>query len=208
MVFLFILLIIILIIITIRIKFQFKDFKFTSLEKEHLNKDYEIEIIIYTFQKIPILKTRITNEKIQSLLNNEKIKEVIKKQETKIFENKNDIDKQVIKGVKSIKLEIEEIDLKLSIGTEDASITAFVIPIVSTIIAMFFSKKVKKYNEKQKFLIQPVYINQNLINVDFSGIFQIKMIHIINAICIFNKKKKGDKYERTSNRRSYDYGYE
>ena len=87
-------------------------------------------------------------------------------------------------------------------------ITALIIPIISTFIAMFLSQKVKKYNDNQKFLIQPVYINQNLINIEFSGIFQIKMMHIINTIFIVNKKRKGDKNERTSHRRSYDYGYE
>ena len=52
------------------------------------------------------------------------------------------------------------------------------------------------------------YINKNLLNIEISSIFQIKMIHIINTICIVNKKRKGDKNERTSNRRPYDYGYE
>ena len=50
--------------------------------------------------------------------------------------------------------------------------------------------------------------NENLLNIEISSIFQIKMIHIINTICIVNKKRKGDKNERTSNRRPYDYGYE
>lgn len=208
MVFLLILLIIFLIIITIRIKFEFINLRFISLEKDHLNKDYQINVIIYIFQKIPILKTKITNKKLENVIKNEKIRETIKEQKTKIFENKRDIDKQIIKGIKSIKIDIKEMNLLIQLGTEDAAITAFIIPLISTIIAMFLSQKVKKYNDKQNFLIQPVYINQNLINIEFSGIFQIKMIHIINTICILNKKKKGDKYERTSNRRSYDYGYE
>ena len=208
MVFLFIFLIIILMLITIRIKFEFENFKFTSLSKEHLNKDYEIKVTIYTFTKIPILKIKINKQKIQKIMNNEKIRKTIKKQETKIIENKKDIDKELIKGLKNIKLETEEMNLQILIGTENASITAFIIPVISTIIAMFLSKKVQKYNEKQIFLVKPIYINQNLINIEFSGIFQIKMIHIINTICILSKKRKGDKNERTSNRRSYDYGYE
>ena len=208
MVFLFAFLIMILIFITIRIKFEFENFKFTSLSKEHLNRDYEIQFTIYTFIKIPILKTKINNEKIQKIINNEKIRKIIKKQETKIIENRKDIDKQVIKGLKNIKLEVEEMNLQILIGTENASITAFIIPVISTIVAIFLSKKVQKYNDKQIFFVTPVYINQNLINIEFSGIFQIKMIHIINTICILNKKRKGDKNERTSNRRSYDYGYE
>lgn len=207
MVFLLILLII-LMIITIRLKIEFVNFKFTSSCKEHLNKNYEIEVILYIFQKIPIIKMQINNKKIQNFINNKKIRKKIKQQQKKFFENRNDIDKELIKSLKNIKLEIKEMNLKVLIGTEDASITAFIIPVISTIIAMFLSTKVQKYNDKQIFSITPIYINQNLINIEFSGIFQLKMIHIINTICILGKKRKGDKYERTSNRRTYDYGYE
>lgn len=208
MVFLLIFLIIILMIITIRIKIKFENFEFSSKNKEHLNKNYRIEITIYIFNFIPILKLKITNKKIQKMFNNEKIKKIINEEKTKIIENKNNIDIETIKGIKNIKIEINEMNLNISIGTEDAAITAFIIPIISTFIAIFLSQKVEKYNDKQIFSIQPIYINQNLINIEFSGIFQIKMIHIISTICIVKKKRKGDKNERTSNRRSYDYGYE
>ncbi len=208
MIFLLIFLIIILMILTIRIKIEFIDIKFTSLSKEHLNKNYKIKIIIYIFEKIPIIVSKITNKKIQKIIKNEKIRNIIKNQETKIIENRKDIDKEVLKGLKNIKVEIEKMNLQISIGTEDASITAFIIPVISTFLAMFLSKKVRKSNDKQIFSITPVYINQNLINIEFSGIFQIKMIHIINTIYIINKRKRVDKNERTSNRRPYDYGYE
>ena len=208
MVFLLILLIIILMIITIKIKIKFKDFEFSSQNKEHLNKNYKIEIIIFTFKFIPILKLKVTNKKINKALSNEKIRKAINEQKTKIIENRKDIDIEAIKEIKNIKMEIDEMNLNISLGTEDAAITAFIIPIISTFIAIFLSQKVRRYNDNQKFSIQPVYINQNLINIQFSGIFQIKMIHIINTICIVNKKRKGDKNERTSHRRSYDYGYE
>lgn len=208
MVFIFILLIIILMIITIKIKIEFKDLKFSLQNKEHLNKNYKIEIVIYTFKFIPILKFKITNKKIKDALNNEKIKKMINNQKTNIIENRKDIDVKAIKKIKNIKIEIDTIDLNISLGTEDAAMTAFIIPVISTFIALFLSQRIKKYNDKQVFLIKPIYINQNLINIEFSGIFKIKMIHIINTICILSKKKKGDKNERTSNRRSYDYGYE
>lgn len=195
-------------IITIRIKIKFKDFEFSSQNKEHLNKNYKIEVTIYTFNLIPILKFKITNKKIQKMFSNEKIKKIINEQKTKIIENRKDIDIEAIKEIKNIKIEINEMNLNISLGTEDASITAFIVPIISTFIAIFLSQKIERYNDKQIFSILPIYINQNLINIEFSGIFQIKMIHIINTICIVNKKRKGDKNERASHRRSYDYGYE
>ena len=208
MVFLFIILIILLMIITIKIKFEIQNLKISTNENPHLNKKYQIKIIIYTFGIIPILKIKLNNKKIQKIINNQTIKEKIKQQETKIIENKANIDKEVITSLKNIKTEIKEINLKIIIGTENASLTAFTIPVISTFIAVFLSKQIKKYNDKQVFLVEPVYLDKNLLNIEISSIFQIKMIHIINTICIVKKKRKGDKNERTSNRRTYDYGYE
>ena len=208
MVFLFIILIILLMIITIKIRFEIQNLKISTNENSHLNKKYQIKIIIYTFGIIPIFKIKLNNKKIQKIINNQTIKEKIKQQETKIIENKANIDKEVITSLKNIKTEIKEINLKIIIGTENASLTAFTIPVISTLVAVFLSKQIKKYNEKQVFLVEPVYLDKNLLNIEISSIFQIKMIHIINTICIVNKKRKGDKNERTSNRRTYDYSYE
>ena len=206
--FLFIFLMIIALVITIKIKIEIQNIKFLTNEKPHLNRKYEIKIKIYTFGIIPIFNIKLNNRKIQKIMKNQKIKEKIKQKETKIIENKANIDKELITSLKNIQTEIEEINLKILIGTENASLTAFTIPVISTVIAMFLNKQIRKYNDKQVFLVAPVYIDKNLINVEFSGIFQIKMIHIINTICIINKKRKGGKNERTSNRRPYDYGYE
>ena len=54
----------------------------------------------------------------------------------------------------------------------------------------------------------PKYGDENFIDLQFNGIFEIKMIHIINTICIEKKKRRVEENERTSNRRSYDYSYE
>ena len=208
MVFLFIILMIIIMFITLKIKFEIQNLKISTNEKTHLNKKYQIKIVIYTLRFIPILKIKLNNQKIKKIINNQKIKEKIKQQETKIIENKANIDKELIISLKNIKTEVKEINLKIRIGTENASLTAFTIPVISTFIAIFLSKQIKKYNDKQVFLVEPVYLDKNLLNIEISSIFQIKMIHIINTICIVNKKRKGDKNERTSNRRPYDYGYE
>ena len=196
------------IFITIKIKFEIQNLKISTNEKPHLNKKYQIKIVIYTLGFIPILKIKLNNQKIKKIINNQKIKEKIKQQETKIIENKANIDKELITSLKNIKTEVKEINLKIRIGTENASLTAFTIPVISTFIAIFLSKQIKKYNDKQVFLVEPAYLDKNLLKIEISSIFQIKMIHIINTICIVNKKRKGDKNERTSNRRSYDYGYE
>ena len=72
------------------------------------------------------------------------------------------------------------------------------------------AKKLQMHIEKikQRLEINPIYNKGNLVNIVFEGIFEIKMIHIIKVICAKIKKRRVEKYERTSNRRAYDYSYE
>lgn len=181
---------------------------FNSMNKNYFEKNFVIVITFLLFHRVTVFKIKVNNEKIKKLLSSGRIRKTIKEQELKIIKNRKGLDKDILKGIRDIKIDIEEMDLRVFVGTENASITAFIIPILSTVLATILSKSIKKYNNKQIFSITPVYINENLINIEFSGIFQIKMIHIINTICRVNKKRKGDKNERTSNRRAYDYGYE
>lgn len=206
MVFLFIFLIIILMFLTSKLKIEFINVEYKSNVKEKVNKDFKIKIVIHVFQKIPILKVKIDNNKV---LNNKRLVKIIKEQKGKFIINKKDINEEVIEAIKNFKMELKQMDLKILLGTENAAITAIIIPLISTFLALFLSKKISKINDKQIFSIMPVYNNENVINIQFSGIFEIKMIHIINTICITSKKRgKGDKNERASNRRAYDYSYE
>ena len=61
------------------------------------------------------------------------------------------------------------------------------------------------YNQ---FYLKPIFVNRNILNFQFDGIFELKLIHIINTICKIKKERKGESDERTSNRRTYDYSYE
>lgn len=206
MVFLFYLIIFILLIIIFlssKIKIEVINLKFTSLDKNHINKEYKIILKLCILGKIPILKINITKTKLE----NKKVKEKLQKLNIDLFKGKNNIDKNFIKALKTRNLQIEKINLNIEIGTENAMTTSIIVPAISTIIAIYLRKKVKNY-ENQIFIINPIYQNRNLINIYISGIFDIKMIHIINILYKLNKKGEVKKYERTSNRRSYDYSYE
>lgn len=175
------------------------------MRPKHTNNNYKIVIKLCVFTKIPILKVTITKLKIDKLIL--KWKEKIKNVEMKFLSDTNQIDKKFIKAMKKINLMIKRINLKIELGTENAGFTAIIIPLLSTLISIIFIKKVENYN-RQFFRINPIYINQNLINIIVSGIFEIKMIHIINIIYVLSKKEGVKKNERTSNRRPYDYSYE
>ena len=188
-----------------KIRIQINNFRFQSQTKRHINKEYEIIIKLYILKVIPILKVNITKTKLEKL----KLKEKIKDLDLKIIKNNQQFDKKALTAIKELNIGIKNIDLYVDIGTENASLTSIIVPIVSTVISFILHKKIKKF-QNQVFTINPIYINQNLVNIYISGIFEIKMSHIINIIYILNKeRKKGvNKNERTSNRRSYGYSYE
>ena len=207
MVFLFVSIVFLVFILFImlfsKIRIQIINLKFTSENKKHLNKDYKIIIKLCLFGKIPIIKSIITKEKIDKTKVSEKIKNINFNQ----IQIKDNINKTSLKALKNIKIGINNINLNIELGTENSALTAIIIPTISTFINIFLGRNVKDYNN-QIFIIKPIYINDNLINIALSGIFEIKMIHIINIISILVNKKGVDKNERTSNRRSYDYSYE
>lgn len=204
MVFLFIFSIIILLFLFSKIKIEIENLKFTSQRQpRHINQDYKLIIKLCILKKIPIIKINLTKTRLEKI---ELKKQIEKINIEELMANKQ-FDFKIIKAFKRLNIDIDNINLKIEMGTENAALTAIIVPIISTILSIIFSRKIKK-EQNQKFEIKPIYINQNLINILFSGIFEIKMIHIINIIYILNKKEGVDRNERTSNRRTYDYSYE
>ena len=191
MVFLFICLTIILTLIFSKIRIQIEKFKYSSVNKRHINKDYKAIIKIYILEKIPILKINITKTKLERL----KIKEKITKRNFKLIEENLKLDKKVWEVMKEVHTNIKKLDLKIELGTENASLTSIIVGILSTIIAITIRDKMKN-QEKQKFIVKPIYNNQNLINIEFTVIFEIKMTHIINIIYILNRKEKEEKFSK------------
>ena len=203
MVFLFVFLLIIFLLIFSKIRIEIINLGFSSVQERHLNKDYKIIFKLYILNIIPLFKINISKTKLEKL----KIKEKIKNIDLKLIEKNIKFDKKILKAIKKFDFDIKKIKLNIDIGTENASVTSIIIAVLSTLIALSIRKKVENYKE-QEFFVRPIYTNQNVINILISGIFEIKMIHIINIIYILNKKEGVKEHERTSNRRSYGYSYE
>lgn len=202
LVFLFIFLIIILIILLSTIiltkangSIEIRNLKIRVSKEIAFNDDYEI--ILKIFNKIPVLK--LNKNKI------EKNRDTNSKKNFKIQRNFAQYKKQILNNLTNIK--ISELKLKIKLGTENAFFTSMLIPIVSLFIAISLRNKLENL-KKETYLIEPIYLNKNILEILISGIFEIKMIHIINIIYILTKKEGVKKNERTSNRRPYDYSYE
>ena len=186
-----------------KIRIEIENFQFSSLLPKHINHDYRFTIKLCILGKIPILKITITKEKIKKL----KLKEKFQKIDLWKIEEDKQIHRKFFQITKKLNLVIQKLNLKIAIGTENASITSFIVVFLSSFIALFLQNKLKHW-QKQTFLVQPIFQNQNLVNLEISGIFEIQMIHIITIVYILNKKEGVKKNERTSNRRAYGYSYE
>ena len=208
MVFLFILLILCILLLIIffsKIRIDVKKFEYCSANKKHINSNYYLQLSWIILSKIPIIKIKLNEHTVKKL----KLKDKFVDIDVKMWEERKKIDKETISIIKKIDFAIKKLKLKIDIGTENSAITSLLIPIVSTVISFLLRNKMKT-KEEQAYIVQPIYKDQNYLNITISGIFDIKMNHIINVIYLLSRKnKKGvKKYERTSNRRSYDYSYE
>ena len=212
MVFLFIMwiiLVVTLIIITAKIEVKIVNLAINSQNKEHISDKYKIITKLKIFGNIPIIKFTLNKKKIKKIQQLLKMNEKVKQLEKDILQNKNKFDKKMVKGLKEFSkgIYVENLELEVELGTENAFLTSILVAFFSSILAISFSRiHLKENNIVYK--IEPVYRNENSIKIEISGIFQIKLIHIINTIYVFNKKGGRKNHERTSNRRSYDYSYE
>ena len=215
MVFLFIFIIFIffnVMLVFSKIIIEIENLRFTSHNSKHLNDNYKIIIKLKAFGIIPILKKVYDKNKINDINKKLDISKKIKKIDiNKVIESlkeDNKLNKDLIKKFIKDMFEIIKMDFKIELGTENAAITAILIGILSTLISIALRNKITNTN-LQRYKIIPKYSNYNLINIDISGIFGIKVIHIINIIYVAIKEKKEDNsHERTSNRKSYGYSYE
>ena len=163
MVFLFILLAVVIITVIFtfaKIQIQIVNLKFYSQKQRHINPDYKIIIRVLALGKIPVFKINITKTKLEKL----RLKERVKQINWEVLQDKNNFDKDLLKAIKILNLNIRKINLNIELGTENASLTSIIVPALSTVIAILLRKKIKNY-EDQIFIIQPLYCNQNLINI-------------------------------------------
>lgn len=187
MFFIFAILIILgIIILNSKIQIRINNLDIATDRKEKIRKNFEIYLGIIIFNKKEILKINLKNIKKQKM------------DFKKILEQAKKIDKKMTKTIKlkkiikNLKFEIKEINLKIGIGTEDASVTAISVGTISAILGILLKEK--------KFKVSPIYEDRNVLKIKLNGIFRIDLIHYIYKTIL----KGRDKNERKpSNRRTY-----
>lgn len=203
---LFIIVISTIIILMSNIKINIQKLELSNeIENTPILKNIEISIELYVLNKIKIFKKHIDNTDIQNIKNSKKfeqlknkfLKDVINKEEKQNVKFNFDV-------IKNLKPKLQEINLKLEIGTEDVLLTSFLIVIISIVISIILSKIIDKFDEKKYvYKIMPNYNSKNSIKIDLISIIDIKLVNIINIL--FRILLRSDKFDkRTSDRRTYD----
>ena len=110
------------------IRIEITDFELSN--KKHIEPNYEIIYSLVLLNKIKWLSFHLNDKKMRKIYTKMHLERIdIKKIE-------KDISIRKIKEVsKKSKFIIRKFNLKIEIGTENASITAFIIPLISTLVS-------------------------------------------------------------------------
>lgn len=169
---------------------------------------YKIIIRIKFLNRLTIFKLKLDEKKIKKLYEktNEK-NDLVKKMENYVFTHRD-----IFSVLKKLKPQITKFHLDLSLGTEDAILTSFLVAGLASIISILLPRCITGKNvnleENYQYQINPIYLDKNVYKIWLNCIIRVKIVHIIYVIDILFKKRRDEKHERASNRRSYDYSYE
>ena len=186
----FILVIIIVLIATteLRLCVSIKDMSFKSYLK------------IYVLKSILIAKIDLTKKR-KKYIKNKRIRKKFKN----LSKNKTQFIKEIYFVLKDVKLNLKKLDFKIDISTTDCILTSYAVFILSNIIAFFIKFTNVKINLKNfKYMINPLYVNQKILNIKLDCIITTNLVHIISILYKNLKKWRCDvNGNETSNRWSY-----
>ena len=188
------------------IRFKVEKFELNNLKNETLSIscNYKLVFSLYLFNKIKWISIKLNKDKVTKIYKKMKIDRFDFKKLEQNFKFED------LKQLKTLDPKISYLNFLVKVGVEDTILTTFIIFVISTIISILLPYTIKKY-EKDKYYYQilPLYINKNVYEIKLDCIIEVKMVHIINIIYVFLKKRRVDSNEqRASNRRTYGYSYE
>ena len=200
-------------IVASNLRISFENFNFGNTEQtisEEAEKykikeknRFNIKVSLVLFNKITWLFVNLNKERLS------KIAKKAHLDKNTLIQLEKDFKPKYFKVLTSLKPKITSLNLDINLGLEDVAITSYLIVAISILISNILPFLVEKENYNNcKYNVNPIYLNKNLYKILFNCIIEEKMVHIINILLKIIKKGRSDKYERTSNRGSYDYSDE
>ena len=187
--FCFIILVIFMILIftiisTIRISIN--EFETTNLTTAKLR--YQLKISFYIFNKIKWFSFKLNNRKINKIFRKMHLDNLDIKQLEK------DIRLSDVDEILKIKPKISYMNLDLKLGIDDVILTTYLVPIVSTIIAIILPYMSQKTDTNSIYYkIEPIYNMKNKYYIKLNIVLNIKIVNLLNCIYKIYRNKKFDK---------------
>lgn len=190
-----------------KLEIKVQNLKMSNIHKNKNNEKILIQISL-KIGKIHWLKIKINKEKLAKLYVKIKKSEEKNNITTQIIKNrlKGDINKilkdQELKNqILNTKIELEKLNTNIELGTEDYILTSFLVAIISIIISNILphiiSQKTKNNIEKIiHYKISPIYIKQNIYNIQLSITMSTKISGLIQILIEIVKLKIKDKKEK------------
>ena len=157
------------------VKIEFESFALSlpNANNNVIDKNSKIMLKIYILNKIKIMDVDL--KKID--MKKDKIDEQIDKLKNKFLKDGEIINLKFVKNLKELNIGLENVDFKISLGVEDAALTGILVGTIASIIGILLNGQ--KYKDV-KYLINPVYENRNILNIDFQGIIVLNFRNIIS----------------------------
>lgn len=166
--FIAIVLLIFLIIIKLKIKIEIRNIDILTTRKKKVKDGYQLKIKLYIFSFIKINIFDINKYDYEKLKKGKLFNAIKKKRKNNV-----NLFELFIKYFSKINFKVENTNLYLAIGTNDASITSYLVAIAAAIIGISL---------KNQFEIKPIYENRNIIKFNFDGDIIINIGEFIQKI--------------------------
>ena len=173
-----------------------------SLHIENRKQRIELNfkaIISISFLKIfPYFQVTITKQKMQKWIQEKKI-------DIQKFQSKNGKPWQSISQIKDLGIEVKELELSGFIGTFEPILTSYLYVLVQAFVPILIARKrIRKYKNELRLLNAA----ENIADIELECIISVPLVNIISTIIRIKKKGGRKKNGKSSNRKSYAYGYE
>ena len=192
-----------ILIIASTLHIQIKNLSISNMQTKN-NTKYAIIFSIYFANKIKYIWFNLNSKRAKKIYSKVQLEKIDLKKFKKVFKLSD------LKELTKLHLKISDLNLEMNIGTKSPLVTSFLVVTISNAISLLLPHLVNNLKDNRYFYnIKPLYYNKELYKINLDCIIEIKMVHIINMIYYFIKKRRGENHEqRTSDRRAYGYSYE
>lgn len=141
--------------------------------KKEISQKAKLQISLYLLGKLKIITFNVPIKKLTNILiNKEKPKTINKIEKQKL--------KNILKILKKTKIIIEQLNLKIYIGTEDAILTSYATAGIASILGIAYNIFVpQEKRDNCTYFVNPIYQDKNMYYISLESTIKINMKDVL-----------------------------